>query len=220
MESVSGSCSDVLECYPIGLEHKQLFAKQARKHEQEMVHAFRALTPQPCDLLEVCAPWDSPSGKAVEEAGGRVERFGVHNGFDLSTKAGFAMAAARLRELRPRYLHVSPPCFPWTTQNNMNQRNPQQRANLEQKRAYSSRILKHCLQLIEIQRQELSGQSGVRADCQSGHAGGEHPLRATSWKEPSFRKMVRLCGGERFRCDGCSFGLKSAGGFPIQKPWG
>ena len=179
------------------------FVRKGRQHEKALVDALRELTPEHVDLLEVCCPWDSPLSQALIDAGGKAYRMGLYNGFDLSTRSGFTKAAATLRRLRPRYIHVSPPCDPWTSQNNMNQRTEEARLKLEARRHDSRKILRHCLQLIQIQSQELNGQSGCRADCLTGHAGGEHPLRATSWKEPSFRKMVRLCGDERFRVDGC-----------------
>ena len=62
---------------------------------------------------------------------------------------------------------------------------------------------------MEIQIQELEGDGG-----------GEHPLRAQSWSEPSWNKAMKLCG-ERFRCDGCRFGCQSPKtGRPILKSWG
>ncbi|CAE7745408.1 unnamed protein product, partial [Symbiodinium sp. CCMP2456] len=36
--------------------------------------------------------------------------------------------------------------------------------------------------VVEVQRQELNGQSGFQADGHQAHAGGEQPLRAFSWK--------------------------------------
>ena len=171
--------------------------------------------------MEVCCPWDSPLSTAVEKAGGKVFRVGIHNGFDLSTKVGVARAMQKVKELKPRYLHVSPPCFPWTTCTNGNLRNPTSRADLMQKRRRGRQILKGCLKLIELQRQELRGLSGLGMSNMVGHAGGEHPLSALSWKEPSMRKMVHLCGGEKFRVDGCRFGTFSKQSqLPIRKPWG
>ena len=78
------------------------------------------------DLLEVCAPWDSPLAKAVREQGGTAMAIGVHNGFDLSTREGFLKAAALVRETKPRYIHFSPPCCPWSSLQNANQRNEKQ----------------------------------------------------------------------------------------------
>ena len=35
------------------------------------------------------------------------------------------------------------------------------------------------------------------------------------------RRMVKLCGNEKIRCDGCQFGMRSLkSGLPVQKPWG
>ena len=45
------------------------------------------------DLLEVCAPWDSPLSAAVREAGGKAMSVGVHNGYDLSASEGFRKTA-------------------------------------------------------------------------------------------------------------------------------
>ena len=147
-------------------------------------------------------------------------RMGLHNGFDLATRVGLVRALAKLRELRPRYLHISPPCFPWSPLSHTNQRNPEQIQRMKEKRQHGRLILKNCLKLIQVQRQELDGQSGMGPDCQESHAGGEQPLRASSWKEPTVRKMMQLCG-ERFRCDGCQFDLRDKGtGSLIQKPWG
>ena len=81
--------------------------------------------------------------------------------------------------------------------------------NLRKIRKHGQRILKNCLKLIQVQRQE------------NRHAGGEQPLCATSWKEPTVRKMVRLCCPEKFRCDGCRFEMWSERCIlPIKKPWG
>ena len=199
---------------------KHWFHRQAQNIEEETVEALCGLATERLDLLEVCAPWDSPLSNAVERAGGKAYRIGLHNGFDLATKAGFTKALALLRRHRPRYLHVSPPCDPWTSLTNAQQRTPQQTQNLQRKREHGRLILKNCLKLLQVQRQELNGQSSV-GDCQGGHGGGEQPLRAASWHEPTVRKMVQICGGTRFRCDGCRFNLRSPRtGVPIQKPWG
>ena len=84
-------------------------------------------------------------------------------------------------------------------------------------RKHGRKILKGCLKLIEVQRREVQGQSSM---C-SRTCGRRTPLCALSWKEPSMRRMVALCGGEKFRVDGCRFGMYSerAEG-SIQKTWG
>ena len=195
-----------------------MFYENAKHLRSELVDCLVSVTPQRYDLVEVCCPWDSPLSKAVEQAGGRAFRMGIHNGFDLSTKAGLVKAMAKIRELKPRYVHVSPPCNPWTSLQNACQGHADRMKRLQVKRQHGRRILRNCLKLIQLQRQELDGQTGLASE---NHAGGEHPLRALSWNEPSMRKMVQLCGGERFRCDGCRFGMYSdKSQAPIQKPWG
>ena len=59
--------------------------------------------------MEVCTPWDSPLAEAVERHGGSTMRLGLQNGFDMSTRSGFRKAAALIRGVKPRYLHISAP---------------------------------------------------------------------------------------------------------------
>ena len=196
-------------------ETKRYHQDQALEYQNRVLHSVSELVAERCDLLEVCAPWDSPLSEAVQRASSQAVGIGLHNGYDLSTKAGLRKALATLRELRPRYVHVSPPCLPFSPLSHTNQRTPKQIQDMLQKRAHGSLILQNCYKIIQVQQQELQGESGTGPDC---HAGGEQPLRAISWKEPSVKRMIQLCGGSRSRCDGCSFGMKSRRtGVPIQK---
>ena len=89
-------------------------------------------------------------------------------------------------------------------------------------RVVSRRLLKNCCKLIAIQRQESQRGAGLCPDLEAaGHAGGKHPYRASSWKLPEMRTMVRLCGSERFVVHGCMHGLKNPkNGRKWQKPCG
>ena len=170
------------------------------------------------DLLEGCAPWDSPLSQAVRETGGRAMSIGVHNGYDLSTSEGFRRVLALVRETKPRYIHVSPLCGPWTSLQNLNVNRQDQQRRLIQERVCSRRLLKNCCRLIAVQRQEVQCGAGCSFE---GHAGGEHPHRASSWKLPEMKEMVRLCGGKRFVVHGCEHGLRDAtSGKLHKKPWG
>ncbi|CAE7390554.1 PORB, partial [Symbiodinium natans] len=150
-------------------------------------------------LLRACAQMfdakeeaDSPLATAVEEAGGHAYRMGLHSGYDLATKAGLKKGTGYA---------------------------PEEAEQLKQ-RAHGRLILRSCLKLIQVQRQELQGESGMGPDCQDTHVGGEQPLSAASWKEPSVKLMVRLCGGERFRIEDCRYGAETrCSGFAIQKGW-
>ena len=156
------------------------FSEVANQCQNEFVGAVRDCTHR-LDLLEICAPWDSPLSQAVIDLGGKAMRLGVHNGFDLGTRAGLTKALQVLRKLRPRYAHFSPPCDPWSSINNANQKTAEQIFKLEEKRRSSRRLLKNCRTILEVQVKELQGD-----------AGGEHPLRAQSWSETSWKTCVNF----------------------------
>ena len=92
---------------------------------------------------------------------------GVHNGYQLETLSGFRKAVELLRRLKPRYLHVSPPCDPWTAFH-CNQRIEEQRRRLGEKRTVSKKLLRNCRRLVEIQVQELNGECGLVPDSVPG----------------------------------------------------
>ena len=194
-------------------------------HEElrDGIHALReVLEGGSLDLLEVCAPWDSPLCRAVRERGGRAFAIGLHNGYDLTKREGFLRAASLVRECKPRYVHFSPPCDPWTSLQNCNQKTEAQRIRLKSLRGRHTKLIKHCRKLAEIQRFELNNDLGLDVDRGSlkHHLGGEHPLRAQSWSLHDMKRMVKICGG-RFVVYGCSHGLRNpkTGKF-LLKPWG
>jgi hypothetical protein len=107
----------------------------------EMIHAVDSLRQLTgvgtLDLLEVCAPWDAPLTQTVRESRGKAMSIGVHNGHDLSTLKGFRAAAHLIRTCRPKYLHISPPCDPWTAVQTCIQSNPEQEHQLQERRRHS-----------------------------------------------------------------------------------
>ena len=115
-------------------EVSHMLHKVQRQIEDETVLAFKELqgVGPTLDLLEVCAPWDSPLVKAVQNAGGQAMAIGLHNDYDLATRRGFVRAAQLIRERKPKYLHVSPPCFPWSPLQNCNQKTEQQKQCLSE----------------------------------------------------------------------------------------
>lgn len=150
-------------------------------HEElrDGIHALReVLEGGSLDLLEVCAPWDSPMCRAVRARGGRAFAIGIHNGFDLTKREGFLRAASLVRTCKPRYVHFSPPCDPWTSLQNCNQKTEAQRIRLKVLRGRHSKLIKNCRKLAEIQRFELNSDLGLDVDnqCLKHHFGGEHPL--------------------------------------------
>lgn len=182
--SKSEDCKDAV-CYTVSespvvddevvyLNHGQReeLSKRCQEIQNETVKCWDKVVGHKVDLVEICTPWDSPLGKAVEERGGTVFRMGPHNGYDLTTRSGLVKACATLRELRPRNLHASPPCFPFSQFQNLNQRTEEQRESLAEKRVEGRKILKAIKRLAEIQFHEIPGDFS-----------GEQPWKATSWEE-------------------------------------
>ena len=169
------------------------------------------------DLLELCAPWDSPLCQAVRDLGGKAISLGLHNGYDLTTVEGYRRALQTLRHLRPRYLHISPPCFLWSAFQNCTRREGHQLDEFLTKRASSKKLITKCRRLLEVQLKELDGQGGQSEEF---HGGGEHPLRAQSWKVTDMGPMAKMCGG-RFTVHGCCHGMFDVNTKRmIKKPWG
>ena len=181
----------------------------ANKVKEETMVAVHGIQDRTLDLLEICAPWDSPLSEEYKAQGGRVERLGLHNGYDLSTRTGYRKAASFLREHKPRNVHLAPPCFPWSQFQNINQRTEQQIQDLRMKREVGRRLLKNLESLAEIQIKELQGELS-----------GEQPWTASSWRERSWHRISKMAGGS-FRVDGCRFGLKHPKtGKLLKKSWG
>ena len=67
----------------------ELFYNAERGWHEDFLQIWMAMgCRQSLDLLEVCAPWDSPLCTSMEAAGGKAMRLGLHNGFDLCTTIG------------------------------------------------------------------------------------------------------------------------------------
>ena len=57
-----------------------------------------------------------------------------------------------------------------------------------------------------MQLKELDGQGGHTEEF---HGGGEHPLRAQSWKATDMGSMAKMCGG-RFTVHGCCHEMRDS----------
>ena len=183
----------------------------ALKVKEETISTVFSMQERNLDFVEICAPWDSPLSEEYEKQGGRVDRLGLHNGYDLSTRYGYRKAAAFLREHKPRNVHMAPACFPWSQFQNINQRTEKQVKDLQEKRRVGRKVLKHLESLAEIQIQELQGELS-----------GEQPWTASSWQERSWhRHRISKMAGGSFRVDGCRFGMKHPKtGKLLKKSWG
>ena len=198
----------------------QLFRQTKTQTETDTVNAFRRLQGVvQLDLLEVCAPWDSPLVATVKQHGGQAMAIGPHNGYDLTKKSGLVKAMNLIKRRKPRYVHISPTCFPWPPMQNCNQRTEQQQEDLQRKRLESKKLITNCRKLCELQLRQMQGHYGGLA-CVDRHVGGEHPLRAGSWERTDVGKMADMCGG-RFAVYGCQHGMHDPkDDVSLQKAWG
>ena len=95
--TLSNTVLSQVDC-PILADMHDKFDRIRFENERETMRCFSSLANgRQLDLLEVCAPWDSPLASAVENHGGTVFRMGIHNGFDLGTRAGFLKAVYVLK---------------------------------------------------------------------------------------------------------------------------
>ena len=160
------------------------------------------------DLVEVCAPWDSPLCQAVRDLGGTALALGLHNGFDLNTVQGYKRALAVVRQLKPKYVHISPPCHLWSSFQNCNPKQGQVLQEFLQARGKNKKLIARCCRILEVQLFELNGHGSHAHSTYEDlhHGGGEHPLNAQSWKHTQLGHMARRCGG-RFTVYGCCHGM-------------
>ena len=185
------------------LDHLQREIDTATWCFETMVHNSQI------DLIELCAPWDSPLCSAVRELGGTALALGPHNGCDLTTMDGYRKVLRIVRKLRPRYLHMSPPCYLWSPMQNCSVKQGDRLEQFLRDRKLSKKLISRSCRILEIQVFELDGDGG-----------GEHPLAAQSWKQTELGRMARKCGG-RFTVYGCCHGMIHP--FTrklLRKPWG
>ena len=71
------------------------------------------------DLIEGCAPIDSPLTDTVLRPGGKAARFGLHNA-DLSNDTKFSWARKCAAMKKPRHMWSSPPCAIFSKMQNAN----------------------------------------------------------------------------------------------------
>ena len=88
--------------------------------ENALLHTvhYKSITQrQRLDLIEGCAPIDSPLSATVIKRGGKAERFGLHNA-DLFDNSKFSWARTNAEIMKPRHMWLSPPCTMFSTMQN------------------------------------------------------------------------------------------------------
>jgi hypothetical protein len=122
-----------------------------RQLSQAVENAWGSLVNQDReDFWEICCRPDSTATAEVLKLGGVARRINYEQGFDLSTRSAIDKAIALAHEHRPREALVSLPCTPWSTQQNANQRTPEQRERLFHKRKDAKRMIRLVLELVKV----------------------------------------------------------------------
>ena len=150
---------------------KKALVSQLLNYQAELKdNLVSTLRPSQLDLLEIGCPEDSTLGQAMEKEGGSVFRMGLWNWYDFSRASTVPKAKAFVDEKRPRRVHISPPCTPFSIMQNLNQKDDEQVANLKKKIAWGTKVMDN---MIELARYALSKGCEVSL---------EQPANASSWR--------------------------------------
>ena len=161
-------------------------------------------------LIEVaCAP-DSILSHVMQQtmgSEGAAVRCAHWNQCDVGTNAGVRRVLKLIDEQRPQHVWISPECGPYSIMQNVNQRNPQQVADLESKRREALKqyvgcclIFHHCV------------QRGI-------HATWEWSQSCQAWRLPIIQRLVNKYQPFFSIVRGCQVNLRDDDGSFIQKGW-
>ena len=95
------------------------------------------------DFWEVCCAPESTLTSAVEKVGMHARRINLRGGFDLMRHHSIEEVISLAKRTRPRRIWISVPCGPWSSVQNANQWNDEQRQQLMNKRKRSRRLIKN-----------------------------------------------------------------------------
>ena len=155
------------------------------------------------DLWELCCSLASNLTAECLRQGLRARRLTIENGFDFNKQKAGNACMKLARRWRPRRIWVSAPCTPWTSMQNLNQRNRFQRKRLRRQRLQSRKLVKQV----------------TRVMCQVARQGGlvyfEWPHLCQGWHIPELeflRDELRNMGFHVHSVvfHGCAFNLRSA----------
>ena len=181
---------------------------QVREHRQRIQQdLLDVVRPSTVDLLEIGAPENSSLKRAMEHAGGSAFSMGLWNQFDFARPAAVKKAREYVQQHRPRRVHLSPPCTPFSIIQAVNQRSAEQRASLQKKRTWGTRVMNH---MIEV------GLYALSLGCEISF---EHPANATSWNSVAALRELRRQLVE-VTVAGCAWGMTDPEtGDAVYKNW-
>ena len=172
---------------------------------------FEALVSQGrMELLEVACAEDSVHTATMQGLTKREEsaaRCSLWNHCDIGTNAGIHQVVHAIQQHRPKHVWLSPPCGPYSVMQNVNQRTPEQRADLEEKRRLALR--------------QYVGCSLVFSFCvqQAIHSTWEWSQSCQAWRLPLIQRLVHKYQPWFAITRGCRVNLTGKHGMAVSKGW-
>ena len=162
-------------------------------------------------LMEVCCGPESLLTSTIQTLTGQpgsASRCSRWNCGDLGSGAGLKLALQRLEVENPSHVWMSPPCGPYSPLQNVNSRNPEQRAELEEKRAEAMRIYVSSCVILRV-----CVQKGI-------HVTLELSERCQAWRLPLLHNLQTKYSLHSAVARGCRVGLRSRrDGQLMRKGW-
>ncbi len=129
----------------------------------------------------------------------------LETGFDLLTFEGRGRVRTLVRERRPRFVILSPPCTMFSAMQRMWNLPRMEPSVLRARMADAIALLDFAMEMAKAQ---------VASAC---YFVLEHPLTASSWNHPTVREVAALPGVSEVVFHQCRFGLRSPHGSPMRK---
>ena len=152
--------------------------------------------------MELACYEDSILGQEVERRYGKnaTIRCSKWNGGDLETKEGVTHAKCMIQRFRPVHLWISCDCSPYCPLQRINQRSPQQKQRLEEKR---SQVRKQYAGAIEVA--DFAKSLNVQVHWELAE-------RCEAWKLAEIEEFLLRHALKKVTCHGCAVGLKTLDG--------
>ena len=182
-------------------------------HIEQQLHALQRHT---LTLWEICCSTTSTLTAEAHRHGFKAKRWNYESGFDLEKPECVKTAMDAIPHERPSKLWGSLRCTPWTATHRINQRTPQQIANLRRMGLRSRKQVRHVLQIFRAAL--LSDPSAdIYFEWPSGAKDGwslQELKEFESWCIQTLHRPLYFT-----RIDGCMVGLTDEHSVPIHKPW-
>lgn len=161
-------------------------------------------------LVEIaCSPESRLSAQIQREAGREdaAVRCSFWNGCDLGTGEGVKLIMSIIQEKRPKHVHISPECGPYSPMQNLNQKTAAQKQELEQKRRAALK--------------QYVGASCVFQFCiQMGiHVTWEWAEKCQAWRLPMIQRLIEKYSLFVATTHGCQVNLRNGNGNLMKKGW-